>query len=43
MSNIDQQFSSDESWVDVDSNQFERDPLNPWGDMDVEDIPIDIK
>ena len=41
-SNIDDQFSSDESWVDVDSNQSESDPLNPWGDMNVEDIPIDI-
>ena len=43
MSNIDDQFLSDESWVDVDSNQLESDPLIPWGDINVEDIPIDIK
>ena len=38
MSNIDNQFSSDESWVDVDSNQLESNPLNPWGDMNVENM-----
>ena len=43
MLNIDDQFSSNESLVDVDSNQLESNPLNPWGDMNVEDIPTDIK
>ena len=43
MSNIDDQFLSNKSWVDVDSNQSESDPPNPWGDINVEDIPIDIK
>ena len=43
MSNIDKQFSSDESLVDVDSNQSKPNPLNPWGDMNVQDIPMDIK
>ena len=43
ISNIDKQFSSDESLVDVDSNQSKPNPLNPWGDINVQDIPMDIK
>ena len=29
--------------VDVDSNQSEPNPINPWGDMNIQDIPMDIK
>ena len=43
MSNTDKQYLSDESLVDVDSNQSEPNPLNPWGNMNVQDIPMDIK
>ena len=43
MSNIDKQFLSDESLVDVDSNQSKLNSLNPWGDMNVQDIPMGIK
>ena len=43
MSNTDKQFSSDESLVDVDSNQSKHNPLNPWGDINAQDIPMDIK
>ena len=43
MSNIDKHFSSDESLVDVDSNQSEPNPFNPQHDMNVQDIPMDIK
>ena len=43
ISNIGKQFLSDESLVDVDNNQSKLNSLNPWGDMNVQDIPMDIK